>query len=44
VNQGKQEDRTIEETLDLGWQALRSLPPDELNRITEEEIEEFYHG
>ncbi len=44
VNQEKDEDRTIEETLDLGWQALRSLPPEELSRITEEEIEEFYHG
>lgn len=42
ISQGKQEDRTIEQTLDLGWQALRNLPAEELHRVTEEEIEEYY--
>jgi V/A-type H+-transporting ATPase subunit B len=42
ITQGIDEDRTIEETLDLGWQALRSLPIEELSRLTEEEIESYY--
>ena len=44
VNQGYDEDRTIEETLDLGWEALSKLPPEELERLTEEEINEHYKG
>lgn len=43
VSQEKNEDRTIEETLGLGWEALRTLPVDELHRVTEEEIDEYYH-
>ncbi|RKX79503.1 MAG: V-type ATP synthase subunit B [Spirochaetes bacterium] len=42
VSQGRDEERTIEETLDLGWEVLRLLPVEELHRVTEEEIEEFY--
>ncbi|MEJ2722991.1 MAG: V-type ATP synthase subunit B, partial [bacterium] len=42
VSQGKDEDRTIEQTLDMGWEVLRTLPVEELHRITEEEIEKFY--
>ncbi len=42
LRQGEYEERTIEETLALGWKALRHLPPEELQRLTEEEIEEFY--
>ena len=42
VSQSKDEDRTIEQTLDLGWDVLRSLPVEELHRITDEEIEKFY--
>ena len=44
VNQRRDEERTIEETLELGWEALRLLPADELHRVTEEEIDEYYHG
>jgi V/A-type H+-transporting ATPase subunit B len=42
ISQRKDENRSIEQTLDLGWQVLRSLPVEELHRITEEEIEKFY--
>ncbi|MHC4887389.1 MAG: V-type ATP synthase subunit B, partial [Planctomycetota bacterium] len=42
VSQSADTDRTIEETLDLGWEALRLLPVEELHRVTEEEIEEYY--
>lgn len=44
VSQGKNENRTIEETLDKGWEALKLLPAEELHRVTEEEINEFYHA
>ena len=44
VSQGNEEDRTIEQTLELGWEALRNLPVEELHRVTEEEIDEYYHG
>jgi len=33
VNQGHYEDRSIEATLDLGWELLRHLPTSELKRI-----------
>ena len=42
VSQRKDEDRSIEQTLDLGWEVLRLLPASELHRITEEEIEKYY--
>ncbi|MFA5447407.1 MAG: V-type ATP synthase subunit B [Sphaerochaeta sp.] len=42
VKQGFDEDRSIEETLDLGWEALSKLPSEELQRVTEEEIAEYY--
>ena len=42
VNQDTHEDRTIEQTLDIGWEALRKLPVEELHRVTEEEIDEYY--
>jgi len=42
VSQRKDEDRTIEQTLDLGWSVLRELPAEELHRITDEEIEKYY--
>lgn len=42
VNQAFDEDRSIEQTLDLGWQALSKLPSEELQRCTDEEIEEHY--
>jgi len=42
VSQRKDENRSIEQTLDLGWEVLRLLPASELHRITEEEIEKYY--
>uniref|UniRef100_UPI00403FA59D V-type ATP synthase subunit B n=1 Tax=Candidatus Enterococcus willemsii TaxID=1857215 RepID=UPI00403FA59D len=41
VNQGFYTNRTIEETLDLGWKLLTTLPKEELSRIKEEYIEEY---
>ena len=42
VSQSKNEDRSIEETLDLGWKALSLLPAEELHRVTDEELEKYY--
>lgn len=44
VSQRRDEDRTIEQTLDLGWEALRLLPAEELHRVSDEELETWYHG
>lgn len=38
VKQGANEDRTIEETLNLGWELFRILPRHELKRVKEEYI------
>jgi V/A-type H+-transporting ATPase subunit B len=42
VDQGFHTNRTIEETLTIGWDLLSMLPKSELNRIDEEFIEEYY--
>jgi V/A-type H+-transporting ATPase subunit B len=42
LSQAQDEDRSIAQTLDLGWHVLSTLPRDELHRITEEEIRKFY--
>ncbi|MBQ7837724.1 MAG: V-type ATP synthase subunit B [Clostridia bacterium] len=42
VNQGANENRTIEETLDLGWEILTLLPESELDRVSSELIEKYY--
>ncbi|HBR01013.1 MAG TPA: V-type ATP synthase subunit B [Ruminiclostridium sp.] len=42
VSQGYETDRSIEETLDLGWQLLSILPVSELKRIKTELIEKYY--
>ena len=42
VDQGFDQNRTIEETLEIGWDLLSMLPKDALNRIDEEFIEEYY--
>ena len=39
--QGEYENRTIEETLDLGWKILTTLPREELYRIKPEYIEKY---
>ncbi|GAB3701110.1 V-type ATP synthase subunit B [Halorubrum pallidum] len=42
VDQGFDQNRDIEETLEIGWDLLSMLPKDALNRIDEEFIEEYY--
>src|SRR5690554_3299064 len=42
VKQSFNENRSIEETLELGWRALSELPSEELQRVTDEEIEKYY--
>ena len=42
VSQGFETDRSIEETLDLGWKLLRMLPRAELKRIKDELLDEYY--
>ena len=41
VSQGNETNRTIEETLDLGWELLSILPRKELKRIKPEYIEKY---
>ena len=41
VSQGYDTDRTIEETLDIGWKLLAMLPKSELKRIKDEYIEKY---
>ncbi len=43
LNQGFDENRTMDETLDLGWDLLCSLPKSELDRIDEKLLEEKYN-
>lgn len=43
VNQGFDVNRTIEETLDLGWDLLSILPRWELDRIDNKVLDEFYN-
>jgi len=42
VGQGKEDNKTIEETLDTGWELLRLLPKSELDRINTKILEEYY--
>jgi len=42
VTQGSDEDRTIEQTLDLGWELLADLPEGELKRIDEKYIKKYH--
>ena len=42
VDQGFDSDRTIDETLEIGWDLLSMFPKSELNRVDEELIEEHY--
>lgn len=41
ITQSKDEDRTIFETLDLGWSLLKILPKAELKRVKEEFVEQY---
>lgn len=42
VSQGYDTDRTIEETLDIGWRLLRILPRSELKRISDKLLDKYY--
>lgn len=42
VSQGYGNDRSIEETLDIGWRLLRILPRAELKRIKDEYLDKYY--
>jgi V/A-type H+-transporting ATPase subunit B len=44
VDQGFDTDRSIDETLDIGWDLLSMIPKEELNRIDEELIEKYYEA
>jgi len=41
VSQGFDEDRTIEQTLDIGWKLLSILPRSELKRIRDEYLDKY---
>ena len=42
VSQGYNTDRSIEETLDIGWELLRILPRSELKRISDKLLDQYY--
>lgn len=42
VNQGKDEDRSVERTLDIGWDILSMLPEGELKRIDVKYIKKYH--
>jgi len=42
ISQGFETDRSIEETLSIGWKLLSMLPKNELKRVHEEYIEQYY--
>ena len=42
LSQRPDEERSIEQSLDLGWNVLSILPQEELHRISQEEISKYY--
>ncbi len=42
LGQGEDENRTIDQTLDLGWDLLSMLPIEELDRVDSEMLEQHY--
>jgi len=42
LSQRPTENRTIEQTLDLGWKVLTSLPKSELDRVSDALLEKYY--
>ncbi len=42
IKQGFDEDRSIERTLEIGWELLSMLPETELTRIKEEYVKKYY--
>lgn len=44
MNQGLTENRSIEATLNIGWRLLSMLPQEELTRVSQSELDEYYKG
>ncbi|HHT09738.1 MAG: V-type ATP synthase subunit B [Atribacterota bacterium] len=44
VKQGEYENRSIDETLNIGWELLRILPKEELKRVRDAFIEKYYES
>lgn len=42
INQGMTENRSIEQTLNIGWRLISRLPQEELTRVSLDEIKQFY--
>ena len=42
IAQGEYENRSIEKSLALGWEALKILPRTELLRVSQEELDQYY--
>ena len=42
LSQGEYENRSIETTLDLGWEVLSLLPRDEMHRVSDEMLKQHY--
>ncbi len=42
INQSPTENRTIEQTLEIGWELLSMLPKEELTRVSLDEIQQYY--
>ena len=44
MNQSFTENRTIDETLDLGWELLSMLPRRMLDRVDDKTLDKYYKG
>lgn len=44
ITQSPYENRSIQKTLDLGWELLSKLPREELDRVDDKTIEKYYKG
>ena len=42
MGQGSDDNRTIQETLDIGWELLGMLPREELDRIDTKILDQYY--
>lgn len=42
ISQAETENRSVEQTLDIGWSLLRLLPESELDRLPPELIAQYY--
>lgn len=44
ISQSPYENRSIQKTLDLGWELLSKLPREDLDRVDDKTIEKYYKG